>query len=120
MKHLGASLSGTCCVPGMWMCLEFRKEMEPMRLTVSCPSQDARGVIRVNIALGEARKARTQELLEGRVKDETEHETQQNEEDAKKISAAETKREEEGDYRKEGTPEGRGEVLTGGSGGQQD
>lgn len=52
----------------MQMCLEFRKEMEPMRLTVSCPSQEARGVMRVNIALGEARKVRTQELWEGRVR----------------------------------------------------
>lgn len=39
------------------MCLEFRKEMEPKMLTVNCPSQEARGLIRVNIALGEARKA---------------------------------------------------------------
>lgn len=100
-------------MPGRQMCLEFRKEVEPKRLTVNCPSQEARGVIWVNIALGEARKARTQELLKGRVKEETEHETQQSEEEVKKISTEETKRKEERDCRKEGTPEGRGEVFTG-------
>lgn len=65
---MGASLSGTFCMPGMQMCLEFRKEMEPKRLTVNCPSQEARGVIWVNIAVSEVKKARTQNWWEGELR----------------------------------------------------